>query len=1222
MLLKKLKIGQKLFLGFGIVTMIMIMVIAYSYINFRKESEAVDWSVHSYKVISESDAILTSLINMETGARGYVITGDKTFLEPFYKGKVDYQDHYTKMQELSKDSPDQLIRLAMVDKYYKEWSEWEDKDIIAVRENVSSGTSQISDLIKTIQSGFGKQKMDSIRGVLNDINQKEYKTLGERDNALKIMERQTQYIMTSGGGFATILAFIIAALVIRMVVNPVRIVTNTFKEIAEGDVDLEVRLNIDSKDELGDMSKNFNKFMTKLKELIDGNKNETWLKVGKAELNEHIRGKQDIEELSRDIIKHISKYTEAQIGALYIRNEDEVFKRIGSYCYRENEKTISEFKSGEGIVGQVALEKQPIIIRDVPEDYMKIVSGLGEVSPNNILVVPCMYEGNVEAIIEIGVLGKLSDLKLQFVNQISSNVAMSINSLKAQIKMNELLNKTLIQSEELQAQQEELRQNNTELSLQTKALKASEESLQVQQEELKMINEELEEKTQILEEQKKNIITKNKNLEKAKLDIQEKADELELANKYKSEFLANMSHELRTPLNSILVLSKLLGEKKLNEPVTEKQLEYAKTINSSGKDLLNIINDILDISKVEAGKLDISIEKVDIYDFVDQLNRSFMPIANEKQIKFNIQLGKHLPKFINTDEQRLKQIVNNLLSNAFKFTSAGEVAINISSSSKLEVSDTHQESQSFKQERCKYINISISDTGIGIPKDKQDIIFEAFKQADGSTSRKYGGTGLGLSISRQLAQLLGGAITLESEVGRGSNFKLTMPVDYYNSLESVDISDDNINTDILRKASLEVVAETDFINLPKEEAIANNQYKDIIAYDEKSILIIEDNEQFVSVLSELIIEKGYMTIVALNGQDGIEKAIKHRPQAILLDIGLPDINGWKVLEMLQHNIVTKNIPVHIISGREDIMQRKDMNNLIGYLKKPVDMNELNTVFIKIEKENLKQGSKVLIANESDDEAAAIVNILEEKGCKCYISNSGSEVESLLGAHKFDCLILDLQLKDMGALELLTRLRYDNYITIPIIIYTNKRIAKEDAENLNKYADSIIIKGNYSVERLIDEASLFIHSLDNKSNSKDIELKDIDYDKEDCLKDKKVLIVDDDMRNVFALSNILENNGLKVIVGRNGNEAMERFEQHPDTDLVLMDVMMPEMDGYDAMRELREKEKNRRIPIIAITAKAMKDDRQKCIEAGADDYLTKPIDMDKLISLLRVWLYKC
>ncbi|GFZ33994.1 histidine kinase [Clostridium zeae] len=1222
MLLKKFKIGQKLFLGFGIVTLIMIMVIAYAYINFRKESQAVDWSVHSYKVISESDAILISLINMETGARGYVITGDKTFLEPFNKGKADYQEHYKKMQELSKDSPDQLIRLAMVDKYYKEWAEWEDKDIIAVRENVSAGTSQISDLIKTVQSGVGKQKMDTIRAALNDINQDEYQTLGERDNALKIMERQTQYIMTSGGGFATILAFIIAALVIRMVVNPVRIVTNTFREIAEGDVDLEVRLNTDSNDELGDMSKNFNKFMTKLKELIDGNKNETWLKVGKAELNEHIRGKQDIEDLSTDIIKHVSKYINAQIGALYLKDEDEVFKRLGSYCYRENEKTINEFRPGEGIVGQVALEKHSIIMRDVPKDYMKITSGLGEVSPNNILVVPCIYEGKVEAIIELGVFGELSELKQQFVNQISSNVAMSINSVKAQIKMKELLNKTLIQSEELQAQQEELRQNNTELSLQTKALKASEESLQVQQEELRMINEELEEKTQILEEQKKNITTKNKVLEKAKLDIQEKADELELANKYKSEFLANMSHELRTPLNSILVLSKLLGEKKLNEPLTEKQLEYAKTINSSGKDLLNIINDILDISKVEAGKLDVSIEKVYIQDFAEQLQRSFAPIANEKQVKFDIQFGKQLPEFINTDEQRLKQIVNNLLSNAFKFTSEGEVIINISSSSDLEGSKVHQENQVPKEEKHKYINISISDTGIGIPKDKQDIIFEAFKQADGSTSRKYGGTGLGLSISRQLAQLLGGAITLESEIGRGSNFKLIMPVDYYNSLDSVDVSDHNMNTGILRQSSLEEVAKNDLIDLPKEEAITNNQYKDILAYDENSILIIEDNEQFVSVLSELIIEKGYVVRAAYNGQEGIEKAIKHRPQAILLDIGLPDINGWKILEMLQDNVVTKDIPVHIISGREDIKQRKDMNNLIGYLKKPVGTNELNMVFSKIEKENLKQGSKVLIANEYDDEAAAIVDILDGTGCKCHISSNGLEVESLLETHRFDCLILDLQLKDMSALELLTRLRNDNAITIPIIIYTSKKIAEEDAENLNKYADSIIIKGSYSVERLVDEASLFIHSLDNNNKNRDIESKVLDFDKEDCLKDKKILIVDDDMRNVFALSNILENNGMKVIVGRNGKEAIQRFEQHQDIDLVLMDVMMPEMDGYDAMRELRDMEKNRRIPIIAITAKAMKDDRQKCIEAGADDYLTKPIDMDKLISLLRVWLYKC
>lgn len=1212
MITRKLNIGQKMFLGFGIVILIMLTVISNSYINFVKESEAVKWNVHTYQVIQESDDVLMSLINMETGARGYVITGNESFFEPFNQGMASYEKHFGKLKELTADNPGQQLRLIDLNKQYKDWLNWEETKIIIGRQKVSSGEADIQDLIAVVQAGEGKAMMDNMRSILGEINEDEERILESKNAELIKMEKETRAVMLLGGVLATIAAIIIAILVIRMITRPVKVVTTTFKEIAEGDVNLEVRLNDSSNDELGRMARHFNVFMTKLKELILENKNQSWITSGRAELNEEMREEQDIAALSSKVIAYICKYLNVQIGALYIKNDSDTYKMMGSYAYNTHKNLSDEIKLGEGIIGQSALEKQINLITNIPKDYIKIASGIGEAAPKNILVVPCMYHNEVECIIELGSFDEITEVQLKFVHQISETIAISINLTKAQIRMKELLDKTLVQSEELQVQQEELRQNNEELEEQAKVLIKSEMNLQAQQEELRVSNEELEEKTRRLEKQKKDIVSSNERLSKAKAEIEEKARELETANKYKSEFLANMSHELRTPLNSILVLSQLLENKKDNAPLTDKQLEYARTIHSSGENLLRLINDILDLSKVEAGKMDINLEKVNLEELAEDVKRLFMPIASKDNLEFKVQIEEGLPETIVSDSLRLQQIVNNLLSNAFKFTHNGGVTMNI-----CRTKESDADLFGIKGNIDKLINIEIIDTGIGISPEKQKLIFEAFKQSDGTTSRKYGGTGLGLSISKELAYLLGGTIYVKSQEEKGSNFTLVVSDKADEGRELTSLTEEK---NIVKNEPVKYSIEGTEISENRSETNKINE-EEIIREDEKLLLIIEDDEQFIKVLSELADKKGYKVLAGRNGEEGLKLAEKYKPDAILLDIGLPDINGWKVVDKLKAMEDTMDIPIHIISGRQDIESNKKLQNLVGYLKKPVNLEDLYSLFNNLENAIAKDFKKLLIVDENRDQTKIIYDSLSKKGFQVTTLESGLDAYNLLKKEQFDCMILDLKLKDMNGLELLNKLKDEESINFPILIHTEKNITQEDEAELNKYVESIIIKGNHSIERLIDEASLFFYNVDSKLENKKIKHIKSNHEKENSLINKKILIVDDDMRNVFSLTSALEEKGIRVIVGRNGAEGIQRLHENSDVDLILMDVMMPEMDGYTAMKKIKKENQFKNIPIIAITAKAMKDDRQKCIEAGANDYLTKPIEINKLISLLRVWLYK-
>jgi tubulin-specific chaperone A len=1000
------------------------------------------------------------------------------------------------------------------------------------------------------------------------------------------------------------------------------------EKISRGDYSVKVEKRSDE----DRLSEALNRMTQSLHQAEEQTRRRTWLKTGQTDLNNAMRGELDIPELAQNIISFLTTYLDAQVGLLYFVTQQDTLKLVGSHALGKEKVPVKRFKFGEGIIGQAAKENRLIEITDIPEDSIKIRPGFGEISPSHVIVVPFCYENHVIGVIEIASLRKIGDTQRDFLMQSLENIGIALNSAESRRQLEELLKKTQEQAERLQQQQEELRQSNEELEGQTKALIASETNLQSQQEELRVINEELEERTRALERQKADIQDKNLELMMARNEIEKKARDLEEVSKYKSEFLANMSHELRTPLNSILILSQLLSNN-VEKNLTEKQVEFSKTIHSSGTDLLNLINEILDLSKIEAGMMEIRIEPVPFDDIIGSLERIFRPVATNKGLEFIVDLdaGK-LPQTISTDSQRLQQVLKNLLSNAFKFTNEGSVTLAI-----YRPGENVDLSQS-RLSAPKTVAISVSDTGIGIPEDKQAVIFEAFRQEDGTTSRKYGGTGLGLSISRELAWLLGGEIHMQSEKGKGSTFTLYLPEKLEAPgkkmpLERWKVSPEKKETG---KTAENNAAEKNDAGkkqppmpspgqtLKVPDMNPGKEIRDdrkIINSGDKSLLIIEDDLNFAEVLLNLAQARGFKCLIAEDGETGLHFADFYKPSAIILDVRLPGMNGWQVLDRLKNNPATRHIPVHFISAADDtinVMKR----GAIGFLSKPISTEGLDAAFKRIENFISKPVKKLLVVESDEAQRKTIVEMVTGSDVAAVTVNGGGEALELLNQGDFDTMILGPELQDMSAFDLLEKIisAEPPISQLPIIIYSERKLTPAEEETLQKYGKHIIIKNVRSLEGLFAETALFLHCVEADLPELKQKILNRMINKESIMKDKKILIVDDDMRNVFALTSILEEKGMKTVVGKDGKEGIEKLNAENDIDLVLMDIMMPVMDGYEAMKAIRQNPRFRKLPIIALTAKAMKGDRHKCVAAGASDYLAKPVDPGKLISLLRVWLY--
>ncbi len=999
---------------------------------------------------------------------------------------------------------------------------------------------------------------------------------------------------------ASIVIGLVAGLwIARLISSNLNKVVHLANEIAEGKLD--TKIEIESKDETGKLAEATEKMQISLLKSRNESEADDWLKTGIVRINDVIKGELDLPDMANKVITEISSYLDAQIGAFYLyekNDKEEVLTLLSSYAYQKRKNLSNTFKIGEGLVGQAALEKAPILIKNVPEDYIKVVSGLGERIPQYICVIPFIFEGKVKGVIEIGTLNDFTDLQMEYLNQAMAAIAINVETARNRDELARALQKSQALTEELQSQQEELRTANEELEEQTQLLQQSEEKLKAQQEELEVTNEELEEKNESLQRQKRDI-------ENARKEIEIKAEELAIASKYKSEFLANMSHELRTPLNSLLILSQILAENK-NGNLDKSQVESASVIYKSGNDLLSLINEILDLSKIEAGRMDVHVEQINIKGLIENIKNNFHHMLDEKGLSLTTEVDSKVPESILSDNQRLMQIIKNIMSNAIKFTMKGGVTVKVN----VPPNNVDLSRSGLKPDNC--IAISIQDSGIGISSEEQKIIFEAFQQAEGGTSREFGGTGLGLSISRELANLLGGEIQLVSEKGKGSTFTLYIPVRL-------------VETKIKIAPLLKIPEEPAIEVITDKKTPATVQHeipddRESLAKGEKSILIIEDDPNFAKLVLDQCHQKNFNGIVALTGEEGLELAVQYLPAAVILDLHLPGIDGWSVLDSLKNNPETRHIPVHIMSV-EDSTLEAFRKGAIGYLTKPVKKEELDGAFQKLEGMLSKRIKDLLVVEDDQALRDSIIKLIGNGDVHCKATGSGKETLKELKANKFDCIILDLGLPDMTGFELLKKLEELEIDIPPIIVYTGRELTKEEEYELRNYAESIIIKGVKSQERLLDEASLFLHRMvENMPEKKRKMIADL-HDTDVIFKDKKVLIVDDDMRNVFALSKLLSDKGITLLKAGDGLQALDILKHNQDVGLVLMDIMMPEMDGYETIKRIRAQEKFYKLPIIALTAKAMKKDYEDCIAVGASDYLPKPVDINRLLSMMRVWLYR-
>ena len=1073
----------------------------------------------------------------------------------------------------------------------------------------------LQDAYETHQKAFEKQRYEAFRDTLN---------ASRSDNL------STQKIGLFLGLVAFTLLALIALRVTRAITLPLEGAVNAADNIANGKWDTKIEKG--GRDETGHLLHAIRKMRDSLIKRHTEDRRQETIKNHLAELNNRMRGEMSFEQLGNNMLSFLVPVLEAQVGAFYSFDPaTEQLTLSSSYAMQRRKHLANTFRLGESLVGQCALERKSILLEQVPEDYISIASGTGTGQARNVMVMPVVHDDEIKGVLEIGAFREFSDEDLTFLEQCVSVIAVSVHSVQSRMRLAQMLEQTQEQAEalerqkeemaqvnedleeqamelsasesRLQQQQEELKAINEELESQTQALRASEESLQAQQEELRVTNEELEAQARLLTEQKTEMAQKNDELELLRHELEDKIRELEMSSKYKSEFLSTMSHELRTPLNSILILSNALGQNKKGN-LDDKQVEHAQVIHSAGSDLLSLINDILDISKIEEGKMDVIIDDLSAQEIGEHFRRNFAHVAESRNLDFHVNLGDNLPDYFYTDRQRLEQIIKNLLSNALKFTEQGSVTLTIA---RPEEGETLPSRHLLPEKTIKF---AVTDTGAGIPAEKQKLIFEAFQQADGTTSRKYGGTGLGLTISRELARLLGGEISLYSDgEGTGSTFMLYLPE---GSAESMDATPGDVSgeADIGSNAEAHTAALT-----------PNESGRDDFVVREKTVLIVEDDFEFANVLLELAADYGLEGHICSDGEAGLEYASHYRPSAIILDIGLPGIDGWEVMEKLKADPRTKDIPVHFLSGRDERKKALELG-AIDFLTKPAKQDDILSAFAKIEGAIETNVRRLLVVEDSEIQHESIRELFDQKGVEITAATSGEEALKALRETVFDCMILDLTLPDMSGFELLETLHAsESYDSVPVVIYTGKDMTREEEAKLRKYADRIILKTERSHERLLNEASLFLHWLESTLPANRRPGNDAIEHRDDIFEGKQLLLVDDDMRNIYALSAQLEELGFDITIANNGREALDVLEANPQMDIVLMDIMMPEMDGYEAMSLIREQSRFQKLPILALTAKAMKDDRAKCIQAGANDYCSKPIDMAKLTSLLRVWLHK-
>ncbi|MBK3919407.1 response regulator [Pseudomonas stutzeri] len=1140
-------------LGFGFLSAFFFSAIVYYLLSVGQ------WVERSVQGVAYAHEAQKMLNDIESSMRGYLIAGQDRFLEPYERERPLFEEQLVLMRKYSAEDAEQLERVERIAMLHSQW--------LAFAEDLIGQRGQGLSVIEDVQSKRGLELKEDQRRLLNDFIARERQLRSERTDVSEVIT--TALI----GGFL-LFSLIFSGLLVYL-----------------------------GRRDLTSLSESYSESLQRQQSHAEALEQQAWYRTGQTQLSDSIIGELALPALGQGVLNFLSRYIDAAVGALYVV-QDGKLQRVAEYAYDpEHLQSARTLEVGSGLVGQAALERRVMAIEDLPADYLKVTSALGGTQPRSVLIVPVEDSGLLNGVIELGFLRPLREQDSELLRRIVPSIGSAIEAARYRQRLQKVLAETQQLNEELQVQQEELRAANEELEEQSNALRESQSHLEEQQAELEQTNEQLAEQTETLARQRDEMDEKNQRLNEAQLMLEQRADELQRASRYKSEFLANMSHELRTPLNSSLILAKLLADNP-DGNLSDDQVQFARSIYSAGNDLLTLINDILDISKVEAGKLEVHPELTVLARLVDGVKNLFLPQAMERSLQFEVELADDLPVSLFSDRQRLEQILKNLLANAFKFTEKGSVTLRV---------EKRGEDQ---------LAFAVRDTGIGIAPEQQAAIFEAFRQADGTTNRRYGGTGLGLSISRELANLLGGEIEVQSRPGAGSTFTLVVP-EHYSEPRPITPASVPAAAPVvsLEPPAPPAAVERDLL----QRAAAPRQWlpddRDERPFEARCVLVIEDEPQFARILYDLAHELNYSCLLAQNADDGFDTAVQYKPDAILLDMRLPDHSGLTVLERLKENPATRHIPVHVVSV-EDRKEAALQMGAVGYAMKPTTREDLKEVFGRLEAKLAQKVKRILLVEDDARQRESVSRLIEDVDIEITAVEFGEQALELLRSTVFDCMIIDLKLPDMDGSELLERMAREDICSFPpVIVYTGRNLTRDEEAALLKYSRSIIIKGARSPERLLDEVTLFLHKVESDMPPERQKMLKSARSREKAFEGRKILVVDDDVRNVFALTSALEQKGALVEIARNGLEAIDRLQHDGTIDLVLMDIMMPEMDGFTAMQEIRKDSRFAKLPIIAVTAKAMKDDQDRCLSAGANDYLAKPIDLDRLFSLIRVWLPK-
>jgi len=1203
--LMKLSISARIVLGFAIALVALLSLAVLAFRNLASLQQDVASVQHTLAVLQEKERLRSHVHEMQSIARGYVLTGEAGDVRRFDTAIERLNQAFRNLRTLTSDNDQQQERLASLSPLLNERIDTSRRLMQARAADASVDAENAARYVRQ-----GTELSVRVTELTQSLEDEEQRLLAQRQLNSQSALRLTNATLIYG----TLAAALFVALITFFLTRSIRLqlgeLVTSVGRIAQGDYT--ERVTVRNEDEVGQLARAFNSMAEQVERRQEAIANENWLRATLARFSKLFEGERQLEPLGQKLLSELAAVLQAQRGALYVRGESEHFKLLATYADDGSPRSVV---AGQGLIGQVLRDRSQLVLNDLPDDYLRIGSALGATKPRTVVIVPALLAGEPIAVIELAFLQAVSELQLSLLNQLADSLGLVVTTIQSNERTRGLLARSEALTVELQAQSDRLHESEQQLKEQQEELRQTNEELEQANEELQQANEEMEERATLLAEQKLSLELANKVVEDARTALERQSARLAQTSKYKSEFLANMSHELRTPLNSLLILSKVLADNP-DGNLTPKQVQHARTIHSSGNDLLELINDILDLSKVEAGALDLDISEVRFEAFAEFVEHTFRPIAEQKRVQLAVHLDPALDNTMWTDLRRVQQIVKNLLSNALKFTHQGSVELTVRPTQR-EWDDKVPMLDSAK----RVIAFEVRDSGIGIPADRLQMIFEAFKQADAGTARKYGGTGLGLSISRELAQRLGGTLQVRSEVGKSSVFTLYLPQEV--TTEQLTL----IAGQMTKTADAAPVAMTPAIDLRRVVERAELEIsqvaddRDGIKPGDLTLLAIEDDVNFAQVIAEFAREKGFKVVLAQTASSGLALARRLRPTAITLDLRLPDADGRMVLDFLKHDPTTRHIPVHVISV-DEARERMLRAGAVSFLQKPVTKETLDQALARTVEFVNRPMKNLLIVEDDEVQRTAMLDLISETDVNTVAVASAREALERVREMSFDCIVVDLVLPDRSGGDLIRDINKTlGEASPPVIVYTAKTLTRQEETELRRLSEAIILKDARSPERLLDETALFLHRVQAKlPEPKRKMLEQVQRD-DPALSGRKVLIIDDDVRNIFAITTALESYRMQVIYAESGRAGIELLEAQPDVKAVLMDVMMPEMDGFETTQRIRRMERFKQLPIIMVTAKAMKGDREKCLAAGASDYITKPVDMDQLRSLLRVWLYR-